>query len=299
LCSGADAREGFVVESVSSLVSRVQPSRTVLLFGSGTSIPSGAPSAEALTTFLAQRFDLPGVGFQLSDIAALAEKKVGRRDVIRALREQFQNLKPAGGLLNLPHYNWRSIFTTNYDTLIEQCYQRRDLPLTAYSSNFDFTIPETPTALKLFKLHGSIEKDVVDGHRSRLILTATDYDLTSEYRDQLFDRLKGDLAGSLLIIIGHSLADPDLREVVNRAASINTQAENGGQIVLFLYTADADRAQLYEMRGISVCFGGSTSFLRASLRSNLVPLRSAKLTTPSTDTPGYDLLRWMSRMSPI
>ena len=249
-----------MVESVSSLVERIQPTRTVLLFGAGSSSPSGAPSSEALTTFIAKRFNLPSTGFNLSDIAALAEKKVGRRDVIHALREQFHNLKPTGGLLNLPLYNWRSIFTTNFDNLIERCYQRRELPLTTYSSNFDFTISENATALKLFKLHGTIEKDEVDGQRSRLILTAGDYDLTSAYREQLYDRLKGDLAGALLVIIGHSLADPDIREVVNRAAAINAQADNGGQIVLFLYSADPDRASLYEMRGLTVCFGGIDEF---------------------------------------
>jgi hypothetical protein len=163
-------------------------------------------------------------------------------------------------LLNLPLYNWKSIFTTNFDNLIEQCYSRREMPVTVYTSNFDFTIPDNPTAPKLFKLHGTIEKDEIDGHRSRLILTSGDYDLTSSYREQLYDRLKGDLAGALLIIIGHSLADPDIREIVNRASAINTQAENGGQIVLFLYTTDLDRASLYEMRGIRVCFGGIDQF---------------------------------------
>ena len=249
-----------MVESVSSLVERIQPTRTVLLFGAGSSLPSNAPSSEALTTLLSTRFGLPGTGFSLSEIAALAENKVGRREVILTLRERFQSLKPTGGLLNLPLYNWKSIFTTNFDDLIEQCYSRRELPVTVYSSNFDFTIPDNPTAPKLFKLHGTIEKDEVDGHRYRLILTSGDYDLTSSYREQLYDRLKGDLAGALLIIIGHSLADPDIREIVNRASAINTQVENGGQIVLFLYTTDLDRASLYEMRGIKVCFGGIDQF---------------------------------------
>jgi hypothetical protein len=75
-----------------------------------------------------------------------------------------------------------------------------------------------------------------------------------------YDRLKGDLAGARLVIIGHSLADPDIREVVNRAAAINAKAENGGQICLLLYTEDPDRASLFERRGITVCFGGLDEF---------------------------------------
>jgi hypothetical protein len=249
-----------MVETVASIIDRIQPERTVLLFGAGSSVPSKAPTSNALTSFLATRFGLPQTGFTLPEIASLAERKAGRRSLIGALREQFQNLKPTGGLLNLPLYNWKSLFTTNFDDLIEQCYRRRDLPITAYSSDFDFRTPDHPAAQKVFKLHGTIEKDEADGNRSRLIITDGDYDLTSAYREQLYNRLKGDLAGTMLIIIGHSLADPDIREIANKAAGLNAQVENGGQIVLLLYTKDEARAALFEARGLTVCFGGIDEF---------------------------------------
>src|SRR5262249_52396298 len=150
------------------------PNRTVLLFGAGSSIPSGAPSTQELIEILATRAEISAKGFKLAEIASLAERKLGRRRVIEALRSRIKNLKPTGGILNLPLYDWKSIFTTNYDDLIEQCYLRRDLALTRFTSDFDFTIPTHPTAPKLFKLHGSIETDEVDGHRSRLILTLSD-----------------------------------------------------------------------------------------------------------------------------
>jgi hypothetical protein len=72
--------------------------------------------SEALTSFIATRFGLPPTGFSLPEIASLAERKSGRRALIGALREQFQNLKPTGGLLNLPLYNWKSLFTTTSTT---------------------------------------------------------------------------------------------------------------------------------------------------------------------------------------
>lgn len=249
-----------MVETVQSVINRLQPERTVLLFGAGSSIPSKAPTSQALTKLFATRFGLPETGFSLPEISSLAEGKVGRRMLIAALREQFRSLKPTGGLLNLPLYNWKSLYTTNYDDLIEQCYRRRDLPLTVYSSDFDFRGHDNPRAQKVFKLHGTIEKDVVDGDRSRIILTDGDYDFTSTYREQLYGRLKTDLAGAMLIIIGHSLADPDIREIANRAASLNSQMDNGGQIILFIYTRDHERATLFESRGLTVCFGGIDDF---------------------------------------
>lgn len=245
------------------LIELIDPTRTVLFFGSGSSIPSRAPSAQALIDHLAKRFDLPTTGFTLAEVASLAEQKYPRSDVIAIVRDLFTGLKPTGGILNLPLYKWRSLFTTNYDDLIEQCYSRKSLPIVPISSNFDFGLDQNPTAIKLFKLHGTIEKDISDGNKSRIILSETDYDQTIDYREFLYDRLKGDLAGSRLIIIGHSLNDADIRDVVNRAAAINAKAESGGQIVLLLYTEDRDRAALFERRGISVCFAGIDEFFAA------------------------------------
>jgi hypothetical protein len=120
--------------SAKQLLDSFDPQRTVLFFGAGSSIPSKGPTTEAIIKHLAVRFGLPETGFNLSETAGLAEQKASRAEVVLALRELFHNLKPTGGLLNLPLYEWRSLFTTNYDTLIEQCYIRRDLPLGVYTS---------------------------------------------------------------------------------------------------------------------------------------------------------------------
>lgn len=269
-----------MVESVQSIINRIQPEKTVLLFGAGSSIPSKAPTSQDLIDLLARRFALPATGFSLPELSSLAERKAGRRTVIDALREQFKTLKPTGGLLNLPLYNWKSLFTTNFDDLIEQCYKRRGLPISVYSSDFDFRGQDNPLAQNVFKLHGTIDKDVVDGDRSRIILTDGDYDQTTVYREQLYGRLKTDLAGAILIIIGHSLADPDIREIANKAASLNAQLDNGGQIVLFLYTRDDDRAALFEGRGLTVCFGGIDEFF-----AGLTAKKFGEVATKPADDP--------------
>ena len=220
-----------MVETVGSIIDRIQPERTVLLFGAGSSIPSKAPTSEALTSFMAKRFGLPLTGFSLPEIASLAERKAGRRSLIGALREQFQNLKPTGGLLNLPLYNWKSLFTTNFDDLIEQCYRRRDMSISAYSSDFDFRTPDNPAAQKIFKLHGTIEKDEADGHRSRLIITDGDYDLTSAYREQLYNRLTDEQRCSTVNCFGRT----------NLINAIKLLYEDGFAGALGLADADFDR----------------------------------------------------------
>jgi SIR2-like domain len=237
-----------------TLTRDIEPERTVLLFGAGSSIPSHAPSVERLQEHFERVFGVSAKGYSLAEQTGIIEQRTrDRARLISELRTQFTGVRPTGALLNLPLYSWKSIFTTNYDELIEAVYARRDRPLASYSSNFDFSIRQDSSAIQLFKLHGTISKDVAFGNNSRIILTEQDYDLTNEYRELLFDRLKGDLAGAHLIIIGHSLADEDIRAVVHRALSINSRAAIGGRITLFMYTRDEGRAELLEARGAGVC----------------------------------------------
>jgi len=246
---------------VDELIDQLQPNRTVLLFGAGSSRPSGAPSVTDLQEHFEKIFSISGKDYTLAEQTAIIEHRTrDRARLIAELRSTFRGLRPTGALLNLPLYDWKSIFTTNYDQLIEDSYTRRTRAKSVYTSNFDFGVRSDPSAVQIFKLHGTIEQDVSDGHRSRIVLTANDYDLVSEYREQLFDRLKSDLAGSHLIIIGHSLGDPDIKDVVDRALLLNSKSGGGGHITILSYDRDDGRAALFESRGLSVCFGSLDDF---------------------------------------
>ena len=196
---------------IDQLVSEINPEQTVLLFGSGSSIPSGAPSTMQICDYLAQHFGFESSDLNLPELSAIIERRRNRVDLIKAVRELFVGIEPTGGLLTIPRFKWKSIYTTNYDDLLEQAFRRFDEPLAVYASNFDFDADKLPNSLRLMKLHGSIKEDVSDGSKTRLIITENDYSLTEEYREYLYDSLKRDLAGADLIIIGHSLADPYIR----------------------------------------------------------------------------------------
>lgn len=263
---------GLMELEVERFVANLEPNRTVLLFGSGSSLPSGAPSVADLQAHFQRVFGTPFAGYTLAEQSGIIENQTGdRKRLIETLREKFRGLKPAGSILNLPLYDWKSIFTTNYDRVIEESYRRKGRSLKSYESNFDFGSRHDPAALQLFKLHGSIDRDISDGYQARIILTDADYDHTDDYREYLYDRLKGDLAGSTLVIVGHSLADPHVRVIIDRATAINRQSGAGGRIVLFMYERDDGRASLYSGRGLTVVFGGLDD-LFAGLARKIVPI---------------------------
>tara|TARA_R100000353_G_scaffold89567_1_gene66227 strand:- start:1781 stop:4186 length:2406 start_codon:yes stop_codon:yes gene_type:complete len=241
-------------------MSKISPSNTVLFFGAGSSIPSRAPSVDKIISILSRKYGIDPDGFSLSEIASIAEIKSSRKDLIRTLRKLFDDLSATGALINLPLYDWKNIYTTNYDDLIEQAFEKKDIPLSVFTSNFDFQVQQHPESIKLYKLHGSIDKDVSDGVQSRIVITEGDYDHAAEYRDALFDALKLDLNGASLVIIGYSLSDSHIKEVVNRAIEINSRSFSPASVFLVLYEKDENRAALYERRGITVAFGGLDEF---------------------------------------
>ena len=255
---------------ISRLASDLKPERTVLLFGSGSSIPSLVPGVKELQEALQSKFGVAST-YSLAEQTEIIEiQKNDRRPLIEFLRSLIENKRPTGGILNLPLFTWKSIFTTNYDKLIEISYNRRSRPYVAYSSNFDFGRERPADSTQIFKLHGTIDKDVVDGDRSRIILTSSDYDLTEEYRENLFDRFKSDVGEGDLLVIGHSLADPDIKEVVERAARIRQKAGGQGAITVLSYSPDANLASILERKGITVCFGGLDD-LFAALSKRVAP----------------------------
>jgi hypothetical protein len=252
-----------------TLIQSVHPDETILFFGAGSSIPSHAPSVSCIIEHLSTTFRQRSDGFTLADIADLIEQKTkDRRRLIEAVRLLFKDLRPTGGLANVPLYEWKSLYTTNYDELIEDAYKRLERTLLVYSSNFDFSVRGKEISTKLFKLHGTISKDISDGNVARLIISGNDYRYTEEYRQHLYDTFKADLADSNLIIIGHSLSDPDIRELISRAITLNAQALSGGRITLFMYNADADRALLHENQGLRVVFGGIDEFFAELARKS-------------------------------
>lgn len=257
---------------VEKFVTAVQPSNTVLLFGAGSSIPSHAPSVADLQRRFEQRFHETATGYSLAEQTGIIEQRTGdRKNLIAELRLAFKGTRPTGSILNVPLYDWKSIYTTNYDQIIEDAYEKKGREISVYSCNFDFGSRENPNAIQLFKLHGTIQKDVSDGHHSRIILTEADYDKTNDFRDHIFwDRFKSDIGGSHLIIVGHSLADRDVKDVVDRAQNINAKQGGGGRITLFSYTRDEGRAILFESRGIEVCFGGLDDFF-GGLAARIAP----------------------------
>ena len=265
------------------LCRRLNPSDTILVFGSGSSFPSGGPIGSELSAAIAKKFDIENGGsLSLADAATIAEKKTDRRTLVDFLRSKLEHLSPSKGIINLPMFDWAGIYTTNFDKIIERAYERANKSLSVTASNFDFGAGPPVSEQSLYKLHGTIDADISLGHRHHMVITGRDFDSTSEYRDLLWSRFADQLAHRNVVIIGHSLGDPDLKRFVEHANELKRKRGAPGSIQLFIYEHDANQALIHEERGYTVCFGGIDEFF-AELSKKIAPAIS--LLPGITDDP--------------
>ncbi len=244
---------------LTELVRRLSPRKTVLFLGAGASSTSGAPLGSAVaervwTTVAGVAHARPSD--DLMELGTILEIRFGRHALIGALRELLADLAPTGGILSVPYQPWAAVYTTNYDRLVEQAFALAKRPLTVVRSNYDFPNVESNSNTCLFKLHGCISADAVDGNRARMVVTERDYDEYAAYRQVLFSRLQLDLASRDVLVVGQSLRDAHIRAAVKHATELKRNAGAPGSIYVLSFERDEDRALVMEGYGAIVSFGG-------------------------------------------
>ena len=70
------------------------------------------------------------------------ERRFGRRAVIDEVVAALSTLSPTGGLLTLTRVQWKDVFTTNFDQLVEASYKTNGNERTVIRSNYDLTQKE-------------------------------------------------------------------------------------------------------------------------------------------------------------
>lgn len=242
--------------SIERFAAELTPGTTVLFLGAGASIESGAPTGDELARHLWKELaeaDPPST--DLIEITSILENRRGRVAMVQAMRRRFAKLEPAGGLLLLPLLQWKCLYTTNFDRLIEKAYSRAGVPLTVVRSNYEYQVAERPNETCLYKIHGCINQDEDKGSRARMTLTERDYEEHAAYREALFKKLDADLFGGSIVFVGYSLRDPHLRERILEAGRAKIDSGAPGRILALLFEKNEDRANLIERKGVQVAFG--------------------------------------------
>jgi len=189
---------------------KIYEGKVVLFLGAGASVTSGGPVSSELVKRLHIKFEK--VNKEIADLNELCEaieftEIYGRKEVYNYLQEIFINLKPSESHKILSKYDWLAIFTTNYDTIIEQAFReegRLKPPKVIRSSDDNFN-PFNRDVCHIVKLNGCASRNFDE--RGNMAITTMDIEKAKKEREKHYELLFQAIKDGTLIFIGYSFRD--------------------------------------------------------------------------------------------
>ena len=233
------------------LIKKIRKEKVTLFIGAGFSYEAGAPSVNDLCEALLADMDADEqTRTKLRGLSEVSEYYVeeycngSRNDLITLLRSKFQYtpkcLDDHKALAKIPHF--RTIFTTNYDTLLEDSYPEKDVQVCR--NDKDCTYIDDKKRACVFKLHG----DFTDP--DSVVITKTDYDNYFKHNTKPFmwDLVKTAFVKTHILFIGYSLEDENILDIIKNIS----ESVNRNQKDMFLIAPGVDAIKRGKLRKMKV-----------------------------------------------
>ncbi|MDR7857792.1 phosphomethylpyrimidine synthase ThiC [Tissierella sp.] len=104
--------------------------------------------------------------------------------------------------------NVSTIWTTNYDTLLETAFSDFNVSVKSNDDSISRNIAESD--IEIIKMHGCIQSSKYD----EIVITQEDYDDFLLNRPAMAQRLSEDLTNKSFLFIGYSFRDPDINNIL-------------------------------------------------------------------------------------
>ncbi|MGJ5813623.1 SIR2 family protein [Paludibaculum fermentans] len=193
--------------------------RALLFTGAGFSRGAvnlrGTPfkAGTAFAAHLAKLADLPETT-SLEDAAEWFTEKHGKSRMVEELQQEFTVKQVSQGQIDILHYPWKRIYTTNYDNVAETAAAQNGQKL-APATLVDriHALPKTGTLC--VHLNGFIDRLKVPSLDSEIKLTDTSYLTNIVAESPWAVTLRQDMdAARAIFFIGYSTADIDIRRLL-------------------------------------------------------------------------------------
>lgn len=194
----------------------------VIFVGSGISAPSGLPTwSDLLKPFAAT------LGIELNphdDLPTIAQFVINangnnRGPLIQAIKERFiKNLPLNSYHEHLKKTKIRTIWTTNYDTLLEEAFRGYIQDVKAHDDAISRSV--SSHQIEIIKAHGCIATSQLKD----LVVSLEDYEDFFINRPATAERLRNDLLRNSFLFIGYSYGDPNIRNIIVEARRLASQA---------------------------------------------------------------------------
>lgn len=195
-----------------NILGEIKAGNLALFAGAGLSMGSGYVSWKELLRDIAEEINLE-IDIE-DDLLAVAQYHVNRHKrnrlnekIVNEFSDQANNNPMMNVLCRLPI---DTIWTTNYDKLIEKTLDTFNKIVDVKISNDSLTINRKNKDVTLFKIHG--DKD----NPNEAIITRDDYENFFRNKSLYINRLVSDLISKTFIFVGYSFGDPNFEHVLSR-----------------------------------------------------------------------------------
>lgn len=197
--------------------------RGAVFVGAGLSTPSGVPGWGGLLQDMAQT----RLGIQLNpndDLPLIAQHIVNSTNNRAPLVTHFRDVLQKPYAHNTYHAilartNIKCLWTTNYDTLLEDTF-RSHFKVIVRASDESISRGGRISDVEVIKMHGCIEQS----ESNELVVTQEDYDDFFVNRPATAHRLRQDLLDRQFLFLGYGYADSNIRNIVVEARRLGQQA---------------------------------------------------------------------------
>lgn len=201
-------------EFVNEYVDSLRCGEAGLFVGAGLSLASGMPSWKRLLQKPAE-----SIGMNVDkeeDLVTLAQYYVNeshdaRTKINTELKSQFGCLSKINDnqkiIAQLPI---DTIWTTNYDNLLEKAFENNDKICDVKRSKDDFTSSPKNSSVTFYKMHGDIS------NVNEAVITRRQYEEYDRNFELYVTALKSDLVRKTFLFIGYSFQDPNLKYILSQ-----------------------------------------------------------------------------------
>lgn len=190
-------------EFVNQVSEQHRKGQLVLFAGAGVSMSTGLPGLNDILTRLSKEFNIQLNGnIDFSLFTQLCANKSDRKSAVKYSIKRYlaEAVVDTSELLKeIVRLRFRSIWTTNYDSLLEDCHKWKKLQISSiYQEKYLTTVRESKGGV-VYKLHG----DLADCNN--IVITKSDFE---EYNKPLMlTFLRRELVSNPFLFIGYSFSD--------------------------------------------------------------------------------------------
>lgn len=196
------------------LISDIADGRCLPFIGAGFSMNAKLPGGEqmpgwhTLTSILAEDAGTPTDADPLA-VAERYEQRFGRVQLIEAIRRALytDEVKPGDSLLAFADLPFDTLYTTNFDLLLEDAYAQRGRPYRSLVGELQMPFHSGRLSSNIIKMHGDLR------HEEHIIVTERDYAQFLKRYPVVATHLSAMLITRTPLFIGYSLSDPDFNNI--------------------------------------------------------------------------------------